>query len=159
MFGDSGDDDVDWDDLKQIWADTRETRLGMWQSDTSGLTTADIYRNFALLSNAKCDDLIFEDFDHLYPTATETYQLWVRNYKKVLTQARNYRDDYAKALINNIDLMDRDFDHENVEVLKSISTLPLIPYILAPNGRRTVNGSAATKNDIQESFISIFEVS
>lgn len=29
---------------------------------------------------------------------------------------------------------------------------------MPPNGRRTLSGEAATKNDIQESFISIYDV-
>lgn len=37
-------------------------------------------------------------------------------------------------------------------------TLALIPYIIAPNGRKLSSGESATKSNIQELFINIFRV-
>lgn len=39
-----------------------------------------------------------------------------------------------------------------------VLTLVLIPYIMAHNGRKTPNGEAASKNNIRESFINIYQV-
>lgn len=34
-------------------------------------------------------------------------------------------------------------------------TIALVPYIMAPNGRKTKNGEHATKMSIQQNFITI----
>lgn len=160
--------DGDWTDVVDLWEATKTTRLEMWQSKTSGLKTADIFESFTCLSDSRADQLIIKDFEYLFPNAKASLLSWEQNYKKVLNQARNFRDECAKSLINQIDFMDDDGKYYSIQENKNhlylfpenkmISSLVLIPYIMAPNGRRTFRSEAATKNEIQESFISIYEV-
>ncbi|KAL5284730.1 hypothetical protein ACFFRR_006813 [Megaselia abdita] len=123
----------------------------MWQSVTSGLTISDLFDSFDFFTDTRSDELILQDFDHLYPTAMGFFENWkTQNFKKVLNKARCYRDDYAKLLMEVIDLNDRMED-------KYTLTLTLIPYLMAPNGRKNRNGKTANKNDIQMNFISVYK--
>lgn len=96
----------DWSELSNLWIDTRKTRLDMWRSKTSGLRISNLYETFSILNDARGDNLIIQDFENLYPNAKPTFLNWAQNYKRVLNEARKYRDEYAKRLINRIDLME-----------------------------------------------------
>lgn len=165
--------DNDWEHIKECWQDTRNTRLSMWQSKTSGLTIADIFESFPFLTDTKSDELILQDFYTMYPDANVSLNKWKKSgFINVLSHARSFRDDYARVIINEIDFKDKKgsffylvpfpfifysffFYAED----KSVLTLVLIPYIIAHQGRRTPNGESASKYNIQESFINIYKVS
>lgn len=99
-------EDLDeWSEVVDAWDSSRETRLNMWSSRTSGLTTIDIYDNFVFLTGVQSDELIISDFENRYPSAITSYRNWKQeNYKKVLNRARRFRDDYARMIINMIDM-------------------------------------------------------
>lgn len=102
LFEDCGDD---WNKIKECWRETRNTRLDMWQSKTSGLTISDIFESFPFLTELRSDELILQDFWALYPSATVFLDKWKKNgFIKVLNHARSYRDEFARVLINEIDL-------------------------------------------------------
>ncbi|KAL5278009.1 hypothetical protein ACFFRR_002949 [Megaselia abdita] len=143
--------DNKWDQIKQVWEATRETRLAMWQSKTSGLTVAELFESFPFLTDVKSDELIMLDFYNLYPDSMIALNNWKNHrFTNVLNHSRSYRDDFARVLINDIDLSESKED-------KMVLTLILIPYCMAHNGRKIPNGDAASKNNIKESFINIFK--
>lgn len=100
--------DGDWVDLMDLWESSRQVRLEMWRSKTSGLSMSDIFEGFPCLNDGRITQLILGDFEFLYANAKASFLLWNTNYKKVLNQARNYRDDFAKSVINQIDFMASD---------------------------------------------------
>lgn len=98
----------DWASIEDLWTETRQTRLDMWQSKTSQLTINDIYEDFSFLKDTRADEFIMADFNHLFPEAKEALEKWkTENFMKVLNKARAIRDDYAKRLIQWIDLSSR----------------------------------------------------
>lgn len=101
--------DGDWNDLVNLWESTRRVRLEMWQSKSSGLKISDIFESFPfLIADGRADALIRKDFESLFPSAKASFLAWDQNYKKVLNQARRFRDDYAKNLISQIDFMENE---------------------------------------------------
>lgn len=96
----------DGDELVDLWESTRTVRLQMWQSKTSGLKISDIFESFPCLADRRTDSLILNDLEHLFPNSKASYIEWENNYKKVLNQARNFRDLFAKNIISQIDFMD-----------------------------------------------------
>lgn len=102
LFEEHGED---WTELVDLWESTREIRMNIWKSSSSGLTLADLYESFTFLTDTRSDELILDDFLSLYPNAFEYFEKWrSSNYMKVLNKARCVRDDYAKLIISWIDV-------------------------------------------------------
>lgn len=102
------DCDNNWEQIKECWQETRNTRLSMWQSKTSGLITADIFESFPFLTDTKGDELILEDFSTLYPDSNTFLDKWKKiGFMNVLNHARTTRDDFARLIINEIDLKEK----------------------------------------------------
>lgn len=100
--------DNNWGQIRECWHDTRETRLSMWQSKTSGLSIANIFESFPFLTNEKSDELVLQDFWTLHPNARNCLENWKKyGFINVLNHARSYKDDFARVIINEIDIKDR----------------------------------------------------
>lgn len=111
----------DWMDIKELWTSTRTARLSMWRSKTSGLSTLDIFDNFPFLTDTNSDELILEDFVHLYPNAIDSFNKWKNgDYKRVLNESRRFRDDCSKAIIYVIDQKEQESIYYSFKLISKI---------------------------------------